>query len=72
MYKILIIFHNNNNNNNSYIIPPKNPNFYAFISKNCGECKMQLINIGFNNIHNEWQNSCPNTNSWKEIIIKNH
>ncbi len=37
----------------SYIFPPKFSNFYTSISKNCGECKMQLINSGFNNIHNE-------------------
>jgi len=48
---ISIIFHNNNNNNNNIIIIiiiiiiyfPKISNFYTSTSKNCDECKMQLI-----------------------------
>jgi hypothetical protein len=31
--------------------------------KNCGECKMQLMNSGFNNIQSEGFNSCENVNS---------
>jgi predicted transcriptional regulator len=53
----------------SYIFPPKFSNFYTSISKNCGECEMQLINSGFNNIHNEWQNSYANINSSKRMKI---
>jgi hypothetical protein len=33
------------------------------ISKNYGECKMQLTSNGFNNIQSEWFNSCANVNS---------
>jgi hypothetical protein len=39
--------------------------FYASISKNCGECKIQLMSSGFNNIQNEWFDSYANVNSSK-------
>jgi hypothetical protein len=42
------------------------PNFYTSISKNCVKCKMQLMNSGFNDIQNEWFNSCVNVNSSKD------
>jgi hypothetical protein len=38
------------------------PNFYTSIKKNCGECKTQLMNRGFNNIQSEGFNSCENVN----------
>jgi len=42
------------------------PNFYTSISTNCGECQMQFMSSGFNNIQNEWFNSCANVNSSKD------
>ncbi len=36
--------------------------FYPFILKNCDECKIQIMNNGFNNIQSEWFNSCANVN----------
>jgi hypothetical protein len=39
------------------------PNFYTSISKKYVEGKMQLMSSGFNNIQNEWFNSCANVNS---------
>jgi hypothetical protein len=41
------------------------PSFYSSISKNCDECKIQLMNNGFNNIQSEWFNSCANVNNSK-------
>jgi hypothetical protein len=43
------------------------PNFYISISKNCGECKMQLMNSVFKNIQNEWFKSCANVNSSLDV-----
>jgi hypothetical protein len=37
--------------------------FLRSISKNCDECKIQLIGNGFNNIQSEWFNSCANVNN---------
>jgi hypothetical protein len=36
---------------------------FTSISKNYGECKMQLMNNEFNNIQSEWFNSYANVNS---------
>jgi len=41
--------------------------FYISISKNYGECKMQLMNNGFNNMENEWMNECANFNNSKYV-----
>ncbi len=41
------------------------PSFYTSISKNYGECKMQFISNGFNNIQSEWFNSCADVNNLK-------
>jgi len=38
-------------------------NFYTSISKKYDEWKMQFMNNGFDNIQNEWSNSCANVNS---------
>jgi hypothetical protein len=40
--------------------------FYASISKNYGECKMGLMNSGFNNIQSEWFDSYANVNMLKD------
>jgi hypothetical protein len=42
------------------------PNFYTSISKNCVECKIQFMSSEFNNIQNEWFNSCANVNSSRD------
>jgi hypothetical protein len=39
--------------------------------KNYGEYKMKLMNSEFNNIQNEWFNSCANINRSKDAK-KNH
>jgi len=47
--------------------------FYTSILKNYGECKMQFMSSGFNNIQNEWFNSYANvSNSWnaKKFTIR--
>jgi len=43
---------------------------YTSISKNCGECEMQLVNTKFNNIQSEWFNSCVNVNHSKDAKKK--
>jgi hypothetical protein len=43
------------------------PNFYTSIFKKISECKMQLMNNGFNNIQNEWFNSWVNVNSLRDM-----
>jgi hypothetical protein len=43
--------------------------FYASISKNYGECKMQLMNSEFSNIQNEWFDSYANVNRPKDAKI---
>ncbi len=48
----------------------KHISFFSYTKKkngeNCGECKMQFMNNGFNNIQSEWFNSCVNVNSSKD------
>jgi hypothetical protein len=43
------------------------PNFYTSISKNYGECKMQFMNSGFNNIQNDWFNSCNDVDNSRNV-----
>jgi len=45
---------------------------YTSISKNCAECKMQLMNTKFNNIQSEWFNSCVNVNDSKDAKKKTY
>ncbi len=41
-------------------------NIYTSISKNCVECKMQLMSSGFNIIQSERFNSCANVISSRD------
>jgi hypothetical protein len=40
--------------------------FFTSISENCGECKMNFMSNGFNNIQIEWFKSCANANNSKD------
>ncbi len=43
------------------------PSFHPSISKNCDECKIQIMNNGFNNIQSEWFNSYANVDNSKDV-----
>jgi hypothetical protein len=45
----------------------KFPQFLSSISKNCNECKMELMDSGFNNIQSEWFNLDANVNSSRDV-----
>jgi hypothetical protein len=42
------------------------PNFYTFISKNCGECKMQFVNNGFNTFKVN-DSTCANVDNSRDV-----
>ncbi len=42
------------------------PSFYTFISKNCGECKMQFVNNGFNTFKVN-DSTCANFDNSRDV-----